>query len=104
MQITIHRAAQIGGQITRISTAQSSIIIDLGHNLPNNTMDEDAYDNDRAIGEITEGCSAILYTHYHGDHIGLFHHVPDNIPQYIGKVAKQIVCKTYKQLCELVKT
>ena len=62
-------------------------------------MDEDAYDNDRAIGEITEGCSAILYTHYHGDHIGLFHHVPDNIPQYIGKVAKQIVCKTYKQLC-----
>lgn len=99
MQITIHRAAQIGGQITRISTAQSSIIIDLGHNLPNNTMDEDAYDNDRAIGEITEGCSAILYTHYHGDHIGLFHHVPDNIPQYIGKVAKQIVCKTYKQLC-----
>lgn len=101
MQITIHRATQIGGQITRISTAHANIIIDLGHNLPNNTKDEDAYDNDCAIAEITEGCSAILYTHYHGDHIGLFHHVPDNIPQYIGEVAKQVVCRKYKQLCFL---
>ena len=74
MQITIHRATQIGGQITRISTAHASIIIDLGHNLPNRAEDEDVYDNDRAIARITEGCSAILYTHYHGDHIGLFHH------------------------------
>lgn len=101
MQITIHRATQIGGQITRISTAQASIIIDLGHNLPNHAEDKDVYDNDCAIAKITEGCSAILYTHYHGDHIGLFHHVPDNIPQYIGEVAKQVVCRKYKQLCFL---
>ena len=99
MQITIYRATQIGGQITRISTAHASIIIDLGHNLPNHAEDEDAYDNDRAIAEITKDCSAILYTHYHGDHIGLFHHVPNNIPQYIGEVAKQVVCRKYKQLC-----
>ena len=98
MQITIHRATQIGGQITRISTPQASIIIDLGHNLPNHAEDEDAYDDDCAIAGITEGCSAILYTHYHGDHIGLFHHVPDNLPQYIGEVAKQVVCRKYKQL------
>ena len=77
MQITIHRATQIGGQITRISTANTSIIIDLGHNLPKNNEYEDAYDNDRTIATITKGCSAILYTHYHGDHIGLFHHVPE---------------------------
>lgn len=99
MQITIYRATQIGGQITRILTAHASIIIDLGHNLPNHAEDEDAYDNDRAIAEITKDCSAILYTHYHGDHIGLFHHVPNNIPQYIGEVAKQVVCRKYKQLC-----
>ena len=98
MQITIHRATQIGGQITSISTNRVSIIIDLGHNLPNHTENEDAYDNDSAIAGITEGCSAILYTHYHGDHIGLFHHVPDSIPQYIGEVAKQVVCRKYKQL------
>ena len=101
MQITVHRAIQIGGQITRISTSQASIIIDLGHNLPNRTEDVDVYDSDRAIAGIAEGCSAILYTHYHGDHIGLFHHVSDNIPQYIGEVAKQVVCRKYKQLCSL---
>ena len=52
MQITIHRATQIGGQITRISTAHASIIIDLGHNLPNRAEDEDVYDNDRAIARM----------------------------------------------------
>lgn len=93
MQITIHRAAQIGGQITRISTANACIIIDLGHNLPKRADDEDPYDDDRAVAELTNGCSAILYTHYHGDHIGLFHHVPGDIPQYIGEVAKQVVCR-----------
>ncbi|MCD8235068.1 MAG: MBL fold metallo-hydrolase [Prevotellaceae bacterium] len=101
MQITIHRAEQIGGQITRISTAEGNIIIDLGHNLPKSTEDKDIYDNDQAVAEITRGCSAILYTHYHGDHIGLFHHVPDDIPQYIGEVAKRIVCRKYEQLSYL---
>lgn len=101
MKITIHRAEQIGGQITRISTANSNIIIDLGHNLPNKKEDKDVYDNDLAVAEITKGCSAILYTHYHGDHIGLFHHVPEDIPQYIGEVAKQVVCKKYEQLSRL---
>ena len=60
MQITIHRATQIGGQITRISTAQASIIIDLGHNLPNHAEDKDVYDDDCAIAKITEGC--LLYS------------------------------------------
>lgn len=100
MQIAIQRPAQIGGQITRISTATTSILIDLGHNLPGNG-DEDMLDNAQAIAELTKGCSAILYTHYHGDHIGLFHHVPDNIPQYIGSVAKQVVCRKYQQLSYL---
>ena len=38
MQITIYRATQIGGQITRISTANTSIIIDLGLNLISQQM------------------------------------------------------------------
>ncbi|MDE5999551.1 MAG: MBL fold metallo-hydrolase [Bacteroidaceae bacterium] len=101
MQITIHRAEQIGGQITRISTAKGNIIIDLGHILPNSTKNKDVYDDDLAVAEITKGCSAILYTHYHGDHIGLFHHVPNDIPQYIGEVAKQVVCRKYEQLSHL---
>ena len=100
LKIIIHRPAQIGGQITKIATDNSSIIIDLGHNLPGEEK-EDALDNKEAIEEITKGCSAVLYTHYHGDHIGLFHHVPQTIPQYIGEVAKQVVCRKYQQLCHL---
>ena len=79
MQITIHRATQIGGQITRISTANTNIIIDLGHNLPKNTEFKDIFDDNQAITKLTKDCSGVLYTHYHGDHIGLFHHVPKNI-------------------------
>ena len=100
MRITIQRPAQIGGQITRIDTSTSSIIIDLGHNLPGE-HNEDILDNDQAITNLTRGCAAILYTHYHGDHIGLFHHVPASIPQYIGSVAKQVICRKYQQLCRL---
>lgn len=98
VKIIIHRAAQIGGQVTKIVTATTSIIIDLGHELTVGN-EKDALDSKDAIEEITKGCSAVFYTHYHGDHIGLFHHVPKTIHQYIGEVAKQVVCRKYKQLC-----
>ncbi len=98
LKITIHRPEQIGGQITRISTATSSIIIDLGHNLPNNKGEEDPLDNKEAIEALTAGCNAVLYTHYHGDHVGLCKHVPSNIPQYIGPIAKRVMECKYERL------
>ncbi len=94
MKISIHRPNQIGGQITKISTNQASIIIDLGHNLPNNKGKKDSLDNREAIEALTTGCDAILYTHYHGDHVGLCQHVPSSIPQYISSVSKEVMlCK-----------
>ncbi len=98
MKITIHRPEQIGGQITKISTDQASIIIDLGHNLPNNKGKKDPFDNRDAIEALTAGCDAILYTHYHGDHVGLCQHVPSNIPQYIGPIAKRVMECKYEKL------
>ena len=83
MKITIYRPKQIGGQVTRISSDKASVIIDLGRNLPNNRTQNDALAAE--VDNITQGCSAVFYTHYHGDHIGLFHHVEANIPQYMGK-------------------
>ncbi len=96
-KITIYRPAQIGGQITKIETANASIIIDLGHNLPG-TNEHDAYDTQEAITTITQDVDAIFYTHYHGDHIGLGVHVPADIPQYMGKVAKEIAICKYSHL------
>ncbi|TWV12917.1 MBL fold metallo-hydrolase [Bacteroidaceae bacterium HV4-6-C5C] len=96
MKIVIHRGInQIGGCITEIATDNTRILIDLGQNLPDGegTVNDNLASRE-AIGEITQGIDAIFYTHYHGDHLGLFHYVPDNVPQYIGEVAKQVaLCK-----------
>lgn len=96
MKITIHRGIdQIGGCITEIATENARILIDLGQNLPDGEgIVKDDFANLESVGEITKVVDAIFYTHYHGDHLGLFHFVPDNINQYIGKVAKRIaLCK-----------
>ncbi len=100
MKITIHRGIdQIGGCITEIATDNSRILIDLGQNLPDGEgIVDDDLANREAIGKITQGIDAIFYTHYHGDHLGLFHYVPDNVPQYIGKVAKQVTLCKHRQL------
>ena len=93
MQITIHRGIdQIGGCITEISTEKSKLLIDLGHNLPQGDEPvEDKMDNPETIAALCESCDAIFYTHYHGDHVDLFSHVPDSVPQYIGPLAKQVM-------------
>ena len=100
MQITIHRGInQIGGCITEIATDNTRIFIDLGQNLPDNEgVSNDELANEESIKNLTKGVDAIFYTHYHGDHLELFHFVPNTIPQYIGKVAKQVVIEKYNQL------
>ncbi|MCD8262711.1 MAG: MBL fold metallo-hydrolase [Bacteroides sp.] len=100
MKITIHRRQnQIGGCITEISTLKTRIFIDLGHNLPDHTgIASDNLANKEAIEHLTAGVDAIFYTHYHGDHLELFHLVPDGIPQYIRETAQKVVIRKYQQL------
>lgn len=96
MKITIHRGIdQIGGCITEIATERNKILIDLGQNLPDGEgIVTDDFANLESVRKITKDIDTIFYTHYHGDHLGLFHFVPDNINQYIGKVAKRVaLCK-----------
>lgn len=33
----------------------------------------------------------VLFTHYHGDHYGLYKKIPAGIPMYIGSTAKKIL-------------
>ena len=100
MKITIHRGIdQIGGCITEIATDKARILVDLGQNLPDSEgVVEDDFANPEAIEKITENVDAIFYTHYHGDHLGLFHFVPDSITQYIGKVAQRVVLCKHQRL------
>ena len=97
MRITIHRANQIGGCITIIEHNGCKIIIDLGSNLPGSCQEELSKDD---IDTLTAGANAIFYTHYHGDHTGLHHLVSPEIPQYIGKGAKDIMVCKYEVLCK----
>ena len=100
MKITIHRGIdQIGGCITEISTDKVRIFIDLGQNLPDGEGNvQDNLANTKAIENLTQGVAAIFYTHYHGDHLGLFHFVPDTVHQYIGDVAKSVALCKHKRL------
>ncbi len=104
IKISIQRPDQIGGQITKISYDKDSIIIDLGHNLPTSNKNEDPLNNSKEIAKITKGCKAILYTHYHGDHIGLCHHVDKKVPQYIGYAAKLVMCYKNEHMAKAEKT
>lgn len=99
MKITIHRGInQIGGCIVEIATSRTRILVDLGLNLPDNAgVVKDDFATPGKIAELTEGIDAIIYTHYHGDHIGLFNLVPEGIDQYIGKTAQKVaLCKHTK--------
>ena len=91
MKITIHRGlSQIGGCITEIqSFSGTKILIDFGHNLPNgNDAAEDVYECPENIDALLKGCSAIFYTHYHGDHLGFAAEVHKRgVPQYMGRLA-----------------
>lgn len=100
MKITIHRGFnQIDGCITEIATETSKILIDLGHNLPKgNQPGKDEFANKAVIEKLTDGVSAIFYTHYHGDHVELFKYVPDHVEQYIGTIAKQVMLCKYEIL------
>ncbi|MCX6238035.1 MAG: MBL fold metallo-hydrolase [Bacteroidia bacterium] len=100
MKIIIHRGIdQIGGCITEIATNNARILIDLGQNLPDGEgIIHDDLANHESIENLTKGVDAVFYTHYHGDHLGLFHLVPDNINQYIGRVAKKVALCKYQRI------
>lgn len=91
MQIKIYRGThQIGGCVAEIKTNNSRIIIDMGEELPSaNCIDYSPLE----IDGVTVGnpdCNAVLITHYHGDHVGMFEKILPQIPIYMGAVAKQI--------------
>lgn len=100
MKIAIRRGIdQIGGCITEIATNKARILIDLGQNLPDGegfVLDDLA--NIDSIEKLTKDIDAIFYTHYHGDHFGLFHLLPDSINQYIGSTAKKVVLCKHQRL------
>lgn len=100
MQIVIHRGThQIGGCITEINTEISRIIIDFGANLPG-TENTSSKTDEQLVEEVfgQKTCNAVLFSHYHGDHYGMYKKIPWGIPLYIGATAKKILTVLTKRL------
>ncbi|MDD6491434.1 MAG: MBL fold metallo-hydrolase [Firmicutes bacterium] len=96
IRIKIHRGThQIGGCATEIECNGERILIDLGANLPGSDAEAAISDSkllDSVFGTHRERhFDAILFSHYHGDHYGLYKDIPEGIPLYIGSCAKQIL-------------
>lgn len=85
-EVKIYNGNQIGGCITVISSKKAKIMIDFGENLPGaESVEENEFDWE------TEKIDAVLFTHYHGDHIGRFKEIPKEIPLYMGKLTRQVM-------------
>ena len=90
MKITVHRGTdQIGGCVTEYESNGWKLFVDYGELLPGAPVSDKALE----IEGLTHGnlCkSALLITHYHGDHIGKIAELPPELPIFMGKISKEI--------------
>jgi ribonuclease J len=100
MKIIVHRGTnQIGGCLTEIkSNSGTKILIDIGANLPDSDGKIKPEMELEGLTTINPAYDAIFITHYHGDHIGLYNRINENIPIYIGKISKGIYTILQKRL------
>ena len=89
MKITIHRGTdQIGGCITEYEHDGWKLFVDYGEQLPGSPKSKPIEIEGLTKGDLTK--SALLITHYHGDHIGCIGELPKELPLYIGKLGRDI--------------
>lgn len=89
MKITIHRGSdQIGGCVTEYEYKGWHLFVDYGEELPGGPKTGDLQVEGLTYGELSK--SALLITHYHGDHIGSITKLPEDLPIYMGEVAREI--------------
>ena len=89
MKITIHRgASQVGGCVTEIESDGYKVFIDFGEQLPGAEKKEPLKIDGLNYGDVSK--SALLISHYHGDHIGKICETNANLRIYMGKTALEI--------------
>lgn len=97
MKITIHRGTnQIGGSVTEYEYQGWRLFVDFGEQLPGSPASKPLDIERLTTGDLSK--SAVLITHYHGDHIGNIHQIPDNVPVFMGSLGLEIQIITSNQL------
>jgi ribonuclease J len=86
VKVTIHRGTQeIGGTCIEVSTANTRILLDAGLPLTSESRITDL----TAINP-----DAVIISHPHQDHYGLISELPNNVPVYMGMLAKELLDAT----------
>ena len=89
MTTTIHRGThQIGGCVTEYECDGWHLFVDYGEELPGGPQSGDLQVEGLTHGDLSK--SALLITHYHGDHIGSITKLPEELPIYMGALGCQI--------------
>lgn len=89
MRIIIHRGTnQIGGSVTEYEHKGWRLFVDFGEQLPGSPVSEPLNIEGLTKGDLSK--SAMLITHYHGDHIGNIHQISEDIPIFIGNLGLEI--------------
>jgi ribonuclease J len=89
MNITIHSGThKIGGCVTEYEYGGWHLFVDYGEELPGGPKTGDLKVEGLTHGDLSK--SALLITHYHGDHIGCITKLPKDLPIYMGKVGRDI--------------
>ena len=89
LTIKIHRGThQIGGCVTEYECDGFHLFVDYGEELPGGPKKGDLQVEGLTYGDVQN--SALLITHYHGDHIGNIIKLPKELPIYMGKVGRDI--------------
>lgn len=114
MKITVYRGSnQIGGCVTEYESNGWKLFVDYGEQLPGASMSDKKLEIDGlTCGDIRK--SALLITHYHGDHIGKITELLPELPIYMGKMAMEIasghanhlsgVSEEYRKMAERLNT
>ena len=89
LNIKIHRGThQIGGCVTEYEYNGWHLFVDYGEELPGGPKSGDLKVKGLTHGDLSK--SALLITHYHGDHIGSIPKLPKELPIFIGSVGREI--------------
>ena len=101
MTLTIHRGTdQIGGCGTEYEHEGWRLFVDYGEQLQGAPKTEPLLIEGLTHGDLTK--SALLITHYHGDHIGHITELPKSLPIYMSQIGRDIQQTASKHLASKI--
>ena len=92
MLVTIHRGArQIGGNCIELESAGARVLLDIGAPLDLAEGEQATLPKTLRLGRDGGELLGVIVSHAHQDHYGLWSHVDESVPCYIGEASLRIL-------------